>query len=90
MDAAGAALVVQLDLGEVPCHEESPSGQPHGMPPREQARRRRRVTIRRTSSGVKGSFLRLGSSWLNQRSLQLLPLRPLPRLLAMRLQFWGP
>lgn len=35
---------------------------------------------RRTSSGVKGSFFSVGSSWLNQRSRQLLPLRPLPRL----------
>ena len=35
-----------------------------------------------TSSGEKGSFFRVGSSWLNQRSRQLLPLRPLPRLCA--------
>lgn len=34
----------------------------------------------RTSSCVNASFFRLGSSWLNHRSRQLFPFRPLPRL----------
>lgn len=41
---------------------------------------RRAGRSRRTSSAVKGSFLSDGSSWLNQRRRQLLPLRPLPKL----------
>mmetsp|Transcript_15522 Transcript_15522/g.44133 ORF Transcript_15522/g.44133 Transcript_15522/m.44133 type:complete len:232 (+) Transcript_15522:2927-3622(+) len=46
--------------------------------------------IRASSSAEKGSFRRLGSSWLNHRSRQLLPFRPVPKVLATSDQFWGP
>lgn len=46
--------------------------------------------IASSSSAVKGSFLSAGSSWLNQRRRQDLPLRPVPRLCSEgRRGGWG-